>query len=236
MTSAGLPTQWSRPSRSSAIRSQYSDARFMSWVTATTVRPVLRPRDRIRSKVRNWWAMSREEVGSSSRITSGSCANALAINTLCLSPPLSASIRREARPRTSAAFMADRATARSLSDSKAKRPIWGFLPIRTASSTVMGKIHDVSWGTTATRRATSFRLILPGALPFSLISPSQGDRTPSIRLKSVDFPEPLGPRIPKNSPFATFRVTSPRTLLSSYLKPTRSSSRIRISQTDLFIR
>ncbi|OIP93974.1 MAG: hypothetical protein AUK26_00760 [Syntrophaceae bacterium CG2_30_58_14] len=141
-------------------------------------------------------------------MTSGSCASALAINTRCRSPPLRVSMRREAKGRRSVASMADRATARSLSDSNASRPRWGVLPIRTTSSTVRGKTHDASWGTTATSRATSFRRIFPGAMPLRRISPSQGDRIPSIRFRSVDFPEPFGPRIPKNSPFATVRVTS----------------------------
>ncbi|MDD5722259.1 MAG: hypothetical protein PHY29_00820 [Syntrophales bacterium] len=66
--------------------------------------------------------MSRNAVGSSRRTTSGSCAKALAIRTLCRSPPLRLSMLRSASGRVSVISIALRVISRSLSPSNLSIP------------------------------------------------------------------------------------------------------------------
>ena len=66
-------------------------------------------------------------------------------------------------------------------------------------------IINISCGTYPTSLCHSLRLVEVSFLPSISISPDVGGKKPSIRLKRVDFPEPLAPRTPIRSPRLTTR-------------------------------
>ena len=169
---------------------------FRSWMAATAVRP----RARTRSISWSWYLISRWLVGSSKIRQGVSWTRARAMSTRCFSPPdrvvklcsrmLCSWVRRR--------IWSTRARSWSFSDSR--RPLRAWRPIMMTSSTVKSKPPSCSWITTARRWAISRLLMASRSSPIRVMEPDWGWRTLYIFFSRVDFPLPLGPMTPTNSP------------------------------------
>lgn len=138
-----------------------------------------------------WCLMSRFAVGSSSRRISGSWARPLASITLWCCPAESSLNGRMARSEMSIMSITSLTTARSRWMDF--HLLWGFLPIRIVSTTVIGNVSEEVHGTYPTFLARSLA-------PYSLTSTSSTMTTPLVGARillmqwiSVDLPTPFGP-------------------------------------------
>ncbi len=160
-------------------------------------------------------AESRSPVGSSARTTTelaapGGFARALAMATLCCSPPLNSS---------------GRCSALSANPTRLMR--WSTRSILTSSSTPLIKSGSstFSYAERTGRRLKNWKtkeilFLLTRVSSFSLMSvistlsmttlPLVGLSRAPIRFNRVVFPEPLGPIIPTDSPFWIPKDTSLR--------------------------
>src|SRR3989442_1617664 len=173
------------------------------------------------------------EVGSSSRISSGPSANALATSSSFLSPwgNVRASLAsRSARPKTAAISPTSAWTARSAArDDQKRRPRPRRAQTATASvsATVRAGKTLTSWKLRARPRRASVTGPAPTmSRPRKLIWPAVGGASPVTMLTSVVLPAPLGPMIETNSPSLTVRLTPSSAVKSPerFVRP-RASSR-----------
>lgn len=144
-TSLGVPTAYILPSFIMMMLSEYFEAMLMSWLIITTMMPFLTDCLLSRRMTSIWCLMSRLAVGSSSRSTSGSCARPLASITLWCWPADSSLKGRMARSEMSIISRASSTTF--MSSCIVFHLRWGFLPISTVSTTVMGKLSPDVYGT-----------------------------------------------------------------------------------------
>lgn len=145
MTSLGGPTAYTSPSRSMMMLSEYFAAMLMSWLIMTTTNPFAADCFFSRRMTSIWCLMSRLEVGSSSSRTSGSWASPRASITLWCCPAESSLKGRMARSSMSIILRASSTTA--MSSCIVFHLLWGFLPMRTVSTTVSGKLSPDVYGT-----------------------------------------------------------------------------------------
>ena len=143
---------------------------------------------------------SRFPVGSSARRMLGLLTSALAIATLCCSPPESCL--------GFALYLPASPTVASMLGTFLFISLVGFWIIRCAkatfSYTFLSFKRRKSWNTIPRflRNMGIFRcLILTRSYPITLISPSVGTSSRRRSLIMVDFPDPLSPTINTNSPF-----------------------------------
>src|SRR5699024_884920 len=154
-------------------------------------------------------AGSSNAVGSSSRSSSGSATRAAARATRCPSPPDSSLVRRPARwlPPTARSAAATRPGICAAGTAR-------FSRAKATSSATVGR-HSWSagsWPRVATRAASSGTGTWRGSEPHTLNSPVTCasmvcGTTPAMVRKSVDFPDPDGPRSSTRCPGPTAILT-----------------------------
>ena len=153
-------------------------------------------------------------VGSSSRMTSGCSANALATSSSFLSPwgsvragrssappsPNTRGDRRDLVPRR-------RSPARP-ANSRARRPRRDVIATASVSPTLSAGNMWTSWNARAMPARASRTGPRPAtSSPLKRTAPLVGDVSPLSTFTSVVFPAPLGPTIDTNSPGPTARLT-----------------------------
>ena len=125
---------------------------------------------------------------------------ALAMMTLCLSPPLIVLIRRSDMDVSPVHSMAS-STILSSSVLFPLKASWkGILPISTISLTVNENLISLDWGTAAILRAMSLLCISATSVPSRITHPPWGLRFLFRFFSMVLLPHPFGPRIPRTSP------------------------------------
>jgi len=93
---------------------------------------------------------------------------------------------------------------------------------------------NISCGTYPTSLCHSLRLVGVSFLPSISISPEVGGKKPSIRLKRVDLPVPLAPRIPIRSPQLIFRFKPLNNMSpSGKAKPSPRNSSVYLNVNDV---
>ena len=148
-------------------------------------------------------------VGSSSRITSGERANALAmsssffspcassrdsVSSLASSPKIAATSRTLARSFASARVEANRSRL---------RPVWEMTATAMVSATVIAGKMCTSWNARAIPRLASSTGPMPAmSSPLKRTTPAVGFRSPVSTFTRVVLPAPLGPTIDTSSPSA----------------------------------
>ena len=171
--------------------SEYFAAMLMSWLIITTIIPLRTDCFFSRRMTSIWCLMSRLAVGSSSRSTSGCCANPRASMTLWCCPADSSLNGRIARSEMS--IISSASSTIFMSSCRVFHFLCGFLPIRTVSTTDIGKLSPEVYGTYPIFFASS--LALYPDTSFSSIStvPLVGDRSLLRQCIRVVLPAPLGP-------------------------------------------
>ena len=92
----------------------------------------------------------------------------------------------------------------------------GVRPILTTSKTVNGNGAEWSWKTMASRCASCFTPSDATSSPPTVMRPEVGLHSPRMVRISVDFPQPLAPRMMNTSPGETSKLMSRRTGLPGW--------------------
>gem|GEM_PF-4286587 len=175
-----------------------------------------------RSRVSSWAAASKWLVGSSSSSTEGSWASARASCTRCRSPPDRVGYIRSARCCAPADTRARSTAAWSRGPSAANRLRCGVRPKATTARTGCATSSGSDCSTSAMLRARSRVLIRFKGRPCSSTVPASAPSTPASRCRRVDFPAPLGPRIPVTVPGRRLQSTPSTSILPPRSTDTRS--------------
>lgn len=175
----------------------------MSWVTRMTVIRSLLHSASISPLSFERVMASRAPKGSSRRRISGIRQRARARATRCAMPPESW---------RGWAFLQD-----SSPTSSSARPISFAASLAFAGKASLRFASTVSQGSSlASWNMKPIRGRSPGSAPAKRTRPESGSSSPATSLRSVDFPQPLGPRIATDSPAPTRRS---KDLTASILPP-----------------
>src|SRR2546421_9395456 len=146
-------------------------------------------------------------VGSSRNTSSGSWTSAQAIDSRCICPPESFSVRVSA--------LSVSPTVSSISSALA-----GPVPYRDANVRICSRVVSRSKNDDACNwtpiRGRSAGLRGQGGVSNIRTSPESASRRPSMISSVVVLPAPLGPRMPKNSPDSTAKETPSTACVSPY--------------------
>ncbi|EAR26031.1 hypothetical protein A20C1_09129 [marine actinobacterium PHSC20C1] len=183
------------------MRSESMIASGTEWVTNMTA---LRLDCQKSSRPSLCWSRfisSSAENGSSMSRTLGSKTNARAIATRCCIPPDSCPgylSRAAPSPKDSKISCGSRRLRLAFA--------FGFTVIgnRTLSSTVRHGSRAGDWGT---RPIILFLVAAATVIPSTITVPLSTGSRPATALRSVDFPQPLGPMTETNSPILIERLT-----------------------------
>src|SRR2546421_2865700 len=146
-------------------------------------------------------------VGSSRNTTSGPCTRAQAIESRCIWPPESFSVRVLA--------LSVNATTSSISSALAGGTPYSAANVRICSRAVSRSKNEDACSCTPIR-GNSLALRGHGDRPSRLTVPLSAWRSPSMISSVVVLPAPLGPRMPKNSPDSTSKETPSTACVSPY--------------------
>src|SRR6266487_4186826 len=194
-----------RPSSISTRRGSCA-AMSWSWVTTMMVAPSAWSSPS-RSRIDRLVLLSRLPVGSSASTIAGRPSSALAIATLCPSPPdswVGRAVARSASPTLASASAASRRRDAALTRAYNS-------PSATLSIAVMCSARKNCWNTKPIRRARSQASsrsdIRATSRPVIRTVPESGRSSVPITCSSVDFPDPEGPATATSSPARTARST-----------------------------
>ena len=172
------PCSMMRPAYMMLMRSTYRATTPRLWVMRSRAMSRSRVRVCIRSRIWAWMVTSRDVVGSSAMMRSGSQLSAMAIITRCLMPPENSCGNCASRRSGSEMPTVSRSSsARSLA-CRFVRPSWVIMPsVSWVSMLMTGLSDDIgSWKTMAMRRLRYRRMSDGGSwmrsVPRNLTSPS----------------------------------------------------------------
>ncbi len=207
-----------RPSRTSSVRSPYAAANALC-VTMTIVTRSARFRSARRSSTSRPLCESRLPVGSSASRSRGRVAMARAMATRCCSPPDSSAGYRRSRPDTPVRSSASSTRVRT----SPRRTPANSSGQATLLATVSDGTRLKAWNTKPTLCRRKSASALPGSVarsfPSRITRPASGASRPAIRLRSVVFPEPLGPISETNDPARISRLMPESATLDASPEP-----------------